>query len=59
MYKLDFKSITTDTEIELVNAVNKNFQNAQRISSWFDLNQDLIQNSKIFGLMNKKIKILI
>ena len=56
IYNLEVKTITTDTELALVNAVNNNFPNAQRIGCWFHLKQDLIRNARIFGLMNKKNK---
>ena len=56
IYRLEVKTITTDTEIALINAVNNNFPNAQRIGCWFHLKQDLIRNARSFGLMNKKNK---
>ena len=56
IYNLEVKTITTDTELALVNAVNNNFPNAKRISHWFHLKQELIRNVRIVGLMNKKNK---
>ena len=56
IYQLDIKTITTDTELALINAITTNFPNAQRIGCWFHLKQDLIREAKILGLLNKKNK---
>ena len=56
VYTLNILTITTDTEIALINAVNNNFPKVTRIGCWFHLNQDLIREAKIMGLFNKKIK---
>ena len=40
IYDLSFKTITTDTEIALINAVKNNFDKATRIGCWFHLSQD-------------------
>ena len=56
IYNLEIKTITTDSEIALINAVNNNFPNVQRIGCWFHLKQDLIRNARIFGLLNEKNK---
>ena len=54
LYKLQIESITTDSEIALINSVNNNFENSKRIGCWFHLNQDLIREAKTIGLLNKK-----
>ena len=54
IYQLNINTITTDTELALINAVNTNFPNTQRIGCWFHLKQDLIREAKILGLLNKK-----
>ncbi len=56
IYQLDIKTITTDTELALINAITTNFPNTQRIGCWFHLKQDLIREEKILGLLNKKNK---
>ena len=48
------KTITTDTELALINAVNTNFVDVQRIGCWFHLKQDLLREAKVLGLLNKK-----
>ena len=37
LYKLNIKTITTDTEVALINAINANFIESQRIGYWFHL----------------------
>ena len=54
VYKLDFITITTDTEIALINAINKNFPETKRLGCWFHLSQDLIREARIMGLLNRK-----
>ena len=54
LYKLQIESITTDSEIALINSVNNNFENSKRIWCWFHLNQDLIREAKTIELLNKK-----
>ena len=56
IYCLNIKTITTDTELALINAINSNFKESQRIGCWFHLKQDLIRNARILGLLNKKNK---
>ena len=56
MYILNIKTITTDSELALINSVNSNFKEAQRIGCWFHLKQDLIRNARTLGLLNKKNK---
>ena len=56
IYSLNILTITTDTEIALINAVNNNFPHVTRIGCWFHLNQDLIREAKIMGLFNSKNK---
>ena len=56
IYSLHILTITRDTEIALINAVNNNFPNVTRIGCWFHLNQDLIREAKIMGLFNSKNK---
>ena len=56
IYKLDLKTITTDTELALINAINNSFDNIQRLGCWFHLKQDLIREAKTMGLLNKKNK---
>ena len=52
IYQLQIKTITTDTELALINAVKNNFANSQRIGCWFHLKQDLIREAKVLGLFN-------
>ena len=54
--QLNYSTITTDSEIALINSVKKNFENTHRIGCWFHLNQDLIREAKIMGLFNSKNK---
>ena len=56
IYKLNLETITTDSEVALINAIHNNFPNAQRIRSLFLLKQDLLREAKVLGLLNKKIK---
>ena len=56
LYQLNIKTITTDTEVALINAINANFQETQKIGCWFHLKQDLIRNARIMGLLNKRNK---
>ena len=56
IYSLNIKTITTDTELALINAVNTNFVDVQRIGCWFHLKQDLLRESKVLGLFNKNNK---
>ena len=56
IYKLNIETITTDTEIALINAININFPDSQRIGCWFHLKQDLMRETKILELINKKNK---
>ena len=56
IYDLSFKTITTDTEIALINAVKNNFDKATRIGCWFHLSQDLIREARTIGLLNSKNK---
>ena len=54
--KLDISTITTDSELALINSIENNFENSKRLGCWFHLNQDLIREAKIMGLFNKKNK---
>ena len=54
--QLNYSTITTYSEIVLINSVKNNFEKTQRIGCWFHLNQDLIRESKIMGLFNSKNK---
>ena len=54
IYKLNIETITTDQELALINAINNNFENIQRISCWFHLKQDLFRDARVLGLLNKK-----
>ena len=56
IYNLTFKTITTDTEIALINAVERNFDKIKRIGCWFHLSQDLIREARLIGLLNSKNK---
>ena len=40
LYQLNYETITTDTEIALINAININFPNSTRIGCWFHLKQN-------------------
>ena len=53
IYNLIIETIKTDSE--LINAINNNFPNSQRIGCWFNLKQDLLREAKTLGLLNKKI----
>ena len=54
LYHVTFQTITTDTEIALINAVKSNFENTTRIGCWFHLKQNLLNQAKICSLLNKK-----
>ena len=54
LYQLNYETITTDTEIALINAININFPNSTRIGCWFHLKQNLLNQAKINRLLNKK-----
>ena len=56
IFELNIITITTDTELALINSVENNFRNTQRIGCWFHLHQDLIREAKIIGLLNSKNK---
>ena len=56
IYKLNINTITTDTELALINAIQMNFPNTQRIGCWFHLKQDLLREARILGLLNNKNK---
>ena len=56
LYQLNIQTITTDTEAALINAINANFNESQRIGCWFHLKQDLIRNARTMGLLNKRNK---
>ena len=53
---IEFNTITTDTEIALINGVNYNFKNFKRIGCCFHLNQDIIRKARSYGLLNSKSK---
>ena len=53
-YHINYQTITTDTEIPMINAINNNFENTTRIGCWFHLKQNLLNQAKICGLLNKK-----
>ena len=55
-YKLNIITITNDTEIELINALNNDFENLTRIGFWFHLKQNLLKYARICGLLNNKNK---
>ena len=50
------KTITSDYEIELINPINNNFKNIQRINCFYHYKIDLIKEAKILGLLNSKKK---
>ena len=54
LYHISYQTITTDTEIALINTINNNFENTTRIGCWFHLKQNLLSQAKICGLLNKK-----
>jgi hypothetical protein len=56
IYELKIETITTDTEIALINAIHTNFPKSQRIGCWFHLKQDLMREAKKLGLFNSKNK---
>ena len=56
LYQLNIKTITTDTEVALINAINANFNEVQRIGCWFHLKQDLVRNARTMGLLSKNDK---
>ena len=55
-YELNIKTIVTDCESALVNAINKYFKKTQRISCFFHYKQDLIRNIRSYGLYKKEDK---
>ena len=54
LYNVTYQTITTDTEIALINVVKINFENTTKIGCWFHLKQNLLNQAKICGLFNKK-----
>ena len=56
IFKLEFQTITTDTENVLINSVTNNFPEVHRLGCWFHLNQDLIREASTMGLFNRKNK---
>ena len=56
IFKLEFQTITTDTENALINAVTNNFPEVHRLGCWFHLNQNLIMEARTMGLFNSKNK---
>ena len=54
LYQLNIKTITTDTEIALINVIHLNFPNSHRIGCWFHLKKDLLREAKTLGLLNPK-----
>ena len=56
IFKLEFQTITTDTENALINAVTNNFSEVHHLGCWFHLNQDLIREARTMGLFNSKNK---
>ena len=56
IFKLEFQTITTDTEIALINAVTNHFPEVHCLGCWFHLNQDLIREASTMGLFNRKNK---
>ena len=56
LHQINIQTITTDSEASLINAINANFNETQRIGCWFHLKQDLIRNARIMGLLNKRNK---
>ena len=56
IFNLEIQTIITDTENALINAINNNFKNIQRLGCWFHLKQDLLREAKILGLLNPKNK---
>ena len=53
LYHIKFETITTDTEIALINAIKINFENSTRLACWFHLKQNLLNQAKTCGLLNK------
>ena len=56
IFKLEFQTITTDTEMALINAIKNNFPEVHRLGCWFHLNQDLIREARTMGQFNSKNK---
>ena len=54
IYELKIDTITTDTELALINAIHINFPNTQRNGYWFHFKQDLMREDKILGLLKNK-----
>ena len=54
IYALEIKTITTDTEIALINAIKTNFPKSQKLGCWFHLKQDLMREARVLGLLNPK-----
>ena len=53
LYHIKFETITKDTEIALINAIKINFENSTRLACWFHLKQNLLNQAKTCGLLNK------
>ena len=56
IYELPVKSITTDTELGLINAIKSVFIGINRIGCWYHLKANLDSFAKSIYLMNKKNK---
>ena len=55
-YKLNIKTIVTDTETALINIINKYFKDSQRLSCLFHFKNDIFRNLRSYGLCKKKYK---
>ena len=56
IFKLEFQTISTNIEIALINAAINNFPEVHCHGCWFDLNKDLIRQTRTMGLLIAKIK---
>jgi len=55
---LNIETITSDSEKALVNSLNNNFDDFQRVSCWFHMKQNIIKNAKQNGFFNPKSKFI-
>ena len=50
------KTITSDSEIGLIKAIENNFPNINKINCFYHYKCNIIKNAKLLGLCNKKNK---
>lgn len=55
LYKLHFKTITTDAESALLKCIKDLFPEINNFICLYHFKKDIIEHSRILGLMKKKI----